>query len=88
MQLTTIQTDKKEFVEGVLAALLKEAYNCSNKISDVTYEAFEADDSEFVYVELEPTHEDGVERIIKVDVTADSLSAIVTDVVRVMNDQY
>ena len=77
--MTAVQTDKKEFVEGVLAAMLKEAYGFSNKIANVTYEAFENNDSEFVYIELEPTHEGGLERIIKVDVTADSLSAIATD---------
>lgn len=86
-ELTAVQKNKRVFVEGVLLAMLKEAYGYSNKIADITYEALE-DGTEVVYVELEPTHEGGLERIIKVDVTADSLSAIATDCIRKMNSEY
>lgn len=86
-ELTAVQKNKRVFVEGVLSAMLKEAYGYSNKIADITYEALE-NGTEVVYVELEPYTESSIGRIIKVNVTGDSLAAIVTDVVRKMNDEY
>lgn len=85
--LTPVQFDKKMFVEGVFADMLKTVYNCVNTINDVTY-AVDAYGNERVYVELDPAIEGGLGRVIVINVTGDSLSAIVTDVVRVMNDKY
>ena len=85
--LTPVQFDKKMFVKGVLADMLKAAYNCANTINDVTY-AVDTYGNERVYVELDPAIEGGLGRVIVINVTGDSLSAIVTDVVRVMNDKY
>lgn len=86
--MTAVQENKKKFVEGELAAMLKVAYSNAEKIKNVYYFCVEDAEYESVYIELEPYREGGEGRRIMVDITADSLSAIVNDVVRAMARYY
>ncbi len=79
---------KKRFVENELEAVLKEAFSFGAKIKRVWYHNFASVDREEVIVELEPYSEGEEGRNIVIDITADSLSAILIDVVRVMQDKY
>lgn len=86
--MTTVQENKKKFVEGELAAMLKAAYCNAGKIKNVYYFCVKDADYESVYIELEPYQEGCEGRRITVDITADSLSAIVFDVVQAMRKHY
>lgn len=86
--MTAVQENKKKFVEGELAAMLKVAYSNAEKIKNVYYFCVEDAEYEAVYIEFEPYHDGGEGRRITVDITADSLSAIVNDVVRAMARYY
>ena len=84
--MSTSQIMKKQFAENEVAAVIKKAFSFAGNVSDVYYSYNESSACETVNVVIE--YDDGEKRTIDVDVTADSLSALLYDVVRAMKKYY